>query len=246
MSRRSRALRYYRSSKPRGPIHKTLSRLFKIVLTLFILYHLVFLFFIRSYSLETETMRPTFDKGDTLIATPLLYGASIPFVSKSLPAIRSPRRGDIVVIRKENGKSEWYTETLDLIVRFFTLQRVSLENNESVLSIPEVQVKRVIAVPGDTVRMKEYRTQIQTQGKNVFLDEREILRKEYELHIPEAASSADPDLPFSGSLPSFTLDKGEYLLLPDNRLAASGSENWDETPVESIESLVLFRYHLNF
>lgn len=63
---------------------------------------LVVWFFLRTFLVEafripSPSMENTLMVGDFLFVNKLLYGAEVPFIHKRLPAVREPRRGDILV-----------------------------------------------------------------------------------------------------------------------------------------------------
>lgn len=54
-------------------------------------------FLVQAYFIPSPSMETTLMVGDVLFVNKFIYGAKIPFVHAHLPAIREPRRGDIVV-----------------------------------------------------------------------------------------------------------------------------------------------------
>src|ERR1041384_3871339 len=63
---------------------------------------LVVWFFLRTFLVEafripSGSMENTLLIGDFLFVNKLLYGAEVPLIHRRLPAIREPRRGDILV-----------------------------------------------------------------------------------------------------------------------------------------------------
>ena len=66
--------------------------LFALVIALFIK-----TFIVDVYKIPTGSMIPTIEVGDFIVATKFIYGAKIPFTKKRLPAVRDPRRGDIII-----------------------------------------------------------------------------------------------------------------------------------------------------
>ena len=82
-------------------------------------------FIVTAYSIPSESMERSLLVGDFLMANNALFGATLPFTEIKLPSVRDPRAGEIVVFRPE------YNE-------------------------PRIDVvKRVIGVPGDTLRMED-------------------------------------------------------------------------------------------
>ncbi len=256
MSRRKQALRYYRSSRPVSPLKKIVMGFLKIIVILFLLYHIVFFFLLQSYEISTGSMEPSLTEGDKVMATPLVFGPSVPFTSYRLPAFRSPRRGDTVIVSAKEQQFSGIEKIADTALRFFTLQKVSLPIGDTSPAAPDLQVKRVIGVPGDTVTMENFRVQIKTAHNTVFLDEQEVVLREYDLSIPPNSGSpggtasregaSQESAPFSGTLPSIRLGEGEFLAVPDNRAASAASGSWESVSVKNIEALTLFKYSLPF
>lgn len=54
-------------------------------------------FLLQAFRIPSSSMEGTLLIGDVLYVNKLLYGAEVPLIGKRLPAIREPRRGDIVV-----------------------------------------------------------------------------------------------------------------------------------------------------
>lgn len=54
-------------------------------------------FFVEAYKIPSGSMEKTLLVGDFLLVNKLVYGAEIPFSGKRLPALRAPKRGDVVV-----------------------------------------------------------------------------------------------------------------------------------------------------
>jgi signal peptidase I len=82
-------------------------------------------FVVTAYSIPSESMEGTLLVGDFLMANNAVFGATLPLTSVRLPAVRDPRRGEIVVFRPEY--------------------------NQPVIDV----VKRAVAVPGDVIEMRD-------------------------------------------------------------------------------------------
>lgn len=54
-------------------------------------------FIIQAFKIPSGSMIPTFEIGDRIFVNKFLYGARIPFTDFRLPAIRQPKRGDVIV-----------------------------------------------------------------------------------------------------------------------------------------------------
>jgi signal peptidase I len=67
------------------------------ILIAFILAMVIRTFVIQAFKIPTGSMRMTLLEGDAILVNKFLYGAKIPFTDKRLPAVRQPKRGDVVV-----------------------------------------------------------------------------------------------------------------------------------------------------
>lgn len=56
-------------------------------------------FLVKAFRISSGSMEHTLLVGDFLFVNKALYGAEVPLLGKHLPALREPRRGDIVVFR---------------------------------------------------------------------------------------------------------------------------------------------------
>jgi|GEM_PF-160264 len=97
----------------------------KSILIAVLLFFVIRTFIVTAYSIPSESMEDTLLVGDYLMANNALFGATLPFTDIKLPALRDPRRGEIVVFRPGY--------------------------NEPQIDV----VKRVIGIPGDTLQMTD-------------------------------------------------------------------------------------------
>ena len=54
-------------------------------------------FVVQAFKIPSGSMIPTFQVGDRIFVNKFIYGARVPFLNMNLPAVRQPRRGDIIV-----------------------------------------------------------------------------------------------------------------------------------------------------
>lgn len=111
-------------------------------------------FAVQVYGITTPSMAGTLRSGDYVITSNAIFGARIPFTPRSLPALREPQQGEVVVF----------------------------DDDEPGPGTPII--KRIIGMPGDTLRMVG----------------RRVLRNGVALHEPYLArpSTSDEPLHFDG------------------------------------------------
>jgi len=72
-------------------------------------------FVIQAFKIPSGSMIPTFEIGDRIFVSKFIYGAKIPFTDIRLPALRQPRRGDIIVfISPETPKKDFVKRLIAL------------------------------------------------------------------------------------------------------------------------------------
>jgi len=65
-------------------------------------------FFIQAFKIPSGSMRPTLQEGDKIMVNKLLFGPKVPFTNYRLPALRQPKRGDIIVfVYPEDRKKDF-------------------------------------------------------------------------------------------------------------------------------------------
>ena len=65
-------------------------------------------FIVQAFKIPSGSMIPTFEVGDRIFVNKYIYGAKVPFTNFRLPAVRQPRRGDIIVfVSPEDRKKDF-------------------------------------------------------------------------------------------------------------------------------------------
>jgi len=187
---------------------------------------------IESYYVPSESMLPTLLIGDHVFVNKFVYGAKIPFTDIHLPALRDPKRGEIVVFalgRKSGGMICPLDECPDYHAEGF--------------------VKRIVGLPGDRV---EYRNGVlYLNGEAVaapeigesFVDnggESLLVRRE---SLPGCVHDTldHPRRPGLAHEP-FVVPEGRYYFLGDNRDNSNDSRGWGTVPRNDLKGPVLVNY----
>ena len=212
------------------------------ILLLYVVFEVITSLFISSFRVESISMEPTVNSGSLLLAAPVFYGPEIPFTEIRLPGIRKPVRGDLVICVPEYYQEKpWYIVTIDSFIRFFSLQKRGFSKYKEGWSHSSM-LKRVVAVPGDTVKMKKMEIQIKPEGRNYFFSEKEIMQVEYSLGKYTLPDNFPEDFPFSGGMGEISLGKDEYLLMGDNRSRSNDSYYWGPVSIKRIKARVVLQY----
>lgn len=190
-------------------------------------------FLIEAYRIPSGSMIPTLLVGDWLFVNKAIFGAHIPFTNSSLPAIRDPRRGDVVVFVSpyqpdEDSAGRDPTPTL---------------------------VKRLVGTAGDTLYMRNgilYVNGIaQRQGYGATTQV-----------SPEIANSIDPLFDWQkkvglkssrfGAAPSqpnhdnwgpLVVPQRRLFMMGDSRYNSKDSRYWGFVPRENVRGKPLFVYY---
>jgi len=218
-------------------------KLLKLLLLTLILYLIISSMFLATFQVESSSMEPLLKAKDRIFVSPLIYGARFLFFSAKLPPVREPARGDIVVIHSPMyGRPSVPLSLIEPLIRFFSFQRGSAVRDESGRRVPAYMVKRIVAVPGDTIQISGFTAYIRPEGSSAFVAEKELIPESYDVLLGSLPQGWAKEFPFSGEYPPLTLGKDQYFLLGDNRQGSSDSRSWGPIPREQILGRVLYRY----
>ncbi len=212
----------------------------KFLLVLFLVHQVISTFLVSGYSVASASMRPTLESGDRLIVTSAPYGASMPLFGTRAPALGSPARGDLVVVRTSYApRPARLLYPVRSLTRFFTAGRVGGEEDDW---RPEVTLRRIVAVPGDTVRMDDFIFYVRDADAGSFESEFEASGIRYPLIREGVPRDWSEELPFAATMEEVKLGDGEYFLATDNRIAGLDSRHRGPVDEEELLSRVLLRY----
>ena len=243
MSKRSKLLGSYSSFKPEKKLKVKIVLFVKMLILFFFVYQFISIFIISSFIVETSAMEPGITRGQHILSAPIISGAFLNSLQLKVPGFKEPQRGDIVLVIPGNaGKQPWYIILFDPIVRFFTLQKQTIDPGRNKSWNNQRAVKRIIGYPGDTVKMIDYKYLIKPVDKTDFIVEENLIAKEYTLTIPKIFEKLDSFSPFSGSMQELKLDDDQYFLANDNRGVYYDSRIYGPVSRNNILGPVFFSY----
>jgi signal peptidase I len=233
----------YSSSAGKKRANVFVGRLIRTVLIALVLYLLVSRAVGSTYRVESVSMQPAISPADRVVVSELAFGLRLPFSRARLPGLQAPQRGDLVVVQPPFlGEPTLAARILEPLARFFTLQKVTLRRDLYGARVNLSMVKRVIGLPGDTIRLESYIASIKPKGASDFVPEQQLISVHYAPQAKTRAAGWSDSLPLSGNAPDIVLGADEYFVMGDNRPDSSDSRSWGPVGGERIIGKVIFRY----
>ena len=205
-----------------------------VFLILYIVYNCLCTFFFSVWVVDNETMKPTLHRKDRIIFTSFLP----PWGRNSEENNYLFKRGSIVIVDMNHYKDKKLPlRLIDGIVRFSTAQNVSIFSGEG-----QYYIKRVIALPGDEVSMKDYEFRVKAAGSSYSLTEYELSQKPYHPAKPASPPNWDSSVPFSGNMDTIILGPDECFVVSDDRGNTNDSRTWGVISSSSITAKAIVRF----
>ena len=186
---------------------RILSLIVYLVLIYFIL-NIIFAFVIFPVKQTSNSMIPDFSEG------------SISFITKIYPSLK---RGDVVLLQSQKTvEKKIYQKLWHNVSSFFTAQQYdSYVNNE--YPGTNVQLRRIVGIPGDEIYMKDYVLYIKPAGQKHFLTELKKYKKPYNLTFLTPPALWNGSVGVKGSFDPIIIPQDEFFVLGDNRISISDS-----------------------
>lgn len=175
---------------------------------------------VQVYGIQSGSMQPTLQGGDFVVVNHTLFGAPLPFTARTLPALREPRAGDVVVYRPAGYDP------------------------------PRDQIKRIIGAPGDTVQMvggRVYRNgrpldepyAERTDAEDVPLPAEGPYNFHWQREALTQAARGGEYAPTRDNWGPLVVKTGTYLMLGDQRNGSVDSRHTGFVPRSEIRGKVL-------
>lgn len=218
---------------------KTIFKIFFVVFSFQIIYSLFF----STIKMDSVSMEPSLSVGSVHIYSPFTYGFHMDLLNVRIPALKSPERGDLIVFTPPYiERREGFIPVLGSILRFLSFGKVNLETIGSDKWDHEYLIKRVIAIPGDTVKLSQFTASIRPSDSSYFLNEFEVIDSSYDADSGTLPEGWNDSLPFSGNMDPLKMEEGQYFVLGDNRAQSSDSTYWGVLDKDLIEGKILLTY----
>ena len=215
-----------------------------LLLAVFLGYLILTSSFLRTVRSESKTMLPTLSPGTSVLVTPLPLGqAHLPFLPFGLPGWRGPERGELVlVVPPYHQPTSPWIEVADDLVQFFTFNFVSLDTATRLRWDGAYVFRRVIGLPGDTVRIDNFTASVKPKGEAYFLSEYELSKKPYSLTDENLPNGWRTTFPYGQTLTERVLGPDDYFVLADHRGVGGDSRTWGPVKRSAIQASALLKY----
>ena len=100
-------------------------------------------------------------------------------------------------------------------------------------------MRRAVALPGDTIYMKDFILYVKPQDQKHFFTEFELNQIPYSVDITVPPTGWSPEIGVRGSFDKITLGENEYYVLGDNRLSCVDSRIFGKVKESSIQKRAL-------
>ena len=221
------AARGRKGSEPRLTPHRFWEG-FKSIAGTIAIFLILRTFLVEAYRIPSGSMIPSMLIGDWLFVNKLRYGPHLPFTSINLPGYAEPQRGEIVVFVSP-------------------LQVDQPEDPHPIL------VKRLIAMPGDTIYSREGVVHIngvpQRQGYGTGLpgslpgDISPLFDWQKRVQLSSSRFGAAPAQPTLDEWGPLVVPAGHFWMMGDNRYNSKDSRYWSFVPRANIRGRPLFVYY---
>lgn len=198
------------------------------IITFFVLVNIVISFLLFPVKQISNSMTPDIPENSLIMATPIFNNIE---------------RGDVVLMEagEKNNELSFLKKCVSVIVRFFTAQQIS-PYEKSELPGSKQKIRRVVAIPGDTIYMRDYVLYIKSADSKHFLTEFETSDKSYNVTFYVAPGGWDSSLGVKGSFEEIHLGPNQYFVIGDNRKSCDDSRLWGPVKMEDFKAKCVFCY----
>ncbi len=233
---------HYSLYKPGKKRNSFILKVFKYLLIVLILYELLTGFLVSTVIVENSSMIPLIQKNERLLVFKPIYPKYIFNDLIKIPGIGQPKRGDIVTYN-QNFETDypWYLKPVNSVISFFTFQKINLKTKYDYNN--RINIGRVIAVPGDTIKIKNSIAYIKEENSENFIPEFTLLNDKYNINISTYPENWDSKSnPFYSDIDEIKIEQRCYFIMGDNRELYIDSRNSSLVPIQNIKGKIVFRY----
>jgi len=201
---------------------------------------LVFIFLLFLFRVGSEYIYTPFRINNSSMEPILTEKARIISINSALH--KNHDRGDLVLVDRGLSEIPLPIKILDPVVRFFTLENFSALEYYGKSWEQNPQVKRIIALPGDTIKIEKSVAYVRPAGEEFFLTEFELTSHEYDILVEKLPEGWLPTHPLSGFMEEVTIPEDTVFVIGDNRQQYNDSRFWGTIPESAVKGVVIFQY----
>lgn len=236
-------VRFKRSYRDRKQAVAKRKKVIIKVLIIIFTFQILFTVFFSAIRIDSVSMEPSLDQGSIMVFSPMVYGYKFKTFTGRMPQVSTPARGDLIVfsppyISEKKGLISFFSS----IIKFLSFGKIDLQAIGAKSWENQTLVKRVVAIPGDTIKIQNFTALIKSEDSDYFLSEFEVIDTNYDINVGILPEGWDNSIPFSGNMPELILEDNEYFVLGDNRMQSSDSTSWGVLNRDDIEGKVLMTY----
>jgi signal peptidase I len=234
--------RHIRSYQERQRIRQRIQRVTLFVISLYLFYQIVTVFFVKPYEVSNVTMQPTLPRRARVLVSPLMYAPTMWFHHR-LGSPSLPQRGEIVLVQTKGQEehSSWYS-LFDPVIRFLSFQRAGLATQKTRQHMPRYLIKRVIGLPGDTLKMEKDIIYVRPRGQEYFINEFESSNYIYETIKSAPDQLISGSVPFAQNFSELTLEEDQIFIAGDYRPFWNDSRSFGTMDRSSVHGKIVFVY----
>jgi signal peptidase I len=184
-------------------------------------------FIAEPFRIPSSSMMPSLLIGDFILVNKFSYGIRIPVLNKEVIAIGKPKRGDVVVFKYPGKFPGDPAAGTDYIKRVVGVPGDTIRYVDKVVYINGIAVEQVPIGRFEGLGQGEHMTGAIRSIEKLPGREHEILQNPYSLAPPPSGDT-------------WTVPDGAYLVLGDNRDNSEDSRYWGMVPAENLVGRAFF------
>ena len=228
-----------------GHLRKSVAREYAESIGLAVMFALLLrAFVVEAFIIPSASMVPTLLEGDRLFVNKGAFGIRIPFTTTRLVDFKLPDRGDVVVFVFPRAEAAEHIKTLPPHQRG-CVDPASLREEKD-------YIKRVIGLPGDTIRMVNNKLTINGEPiETTQIEKSPSDRHGYPFLHRQSEKLGEHTFTslHYGRDANFGVDQeikvreGHVLVMGDNRDNSSDSRCWGQVPLPNIKGKAMFIWY---
>ncbi|MBI5048734.1 MAG: signal peptidase I [Deltaproteobacteria bacterium] len=186
-------------------------------------------FVVQAFKIPSSSMEPTLLIGDHLLVTKFIYGIPVPLTSSKILSFKEPKSGDVIVFEFPNNPE--YCRGFGSTIKQRIVNTIERKDVWQLITDDcKDFIKRVVAVEGDTVEVKDKKVYINGKplenNRGVNMDPTIYPREN------EARDNFGP----------YTVPKDSVFVMGDNRDRSFDSRYWGSVKLEEIKGKAFIIY----